>query len=417
MNLAPHPDDNLGMQDPELEAEKKRRELLRQRLEQKLMERERGMQSDYGIDKEQRMGDSQAKRDVAFMGLMNQSAAKFGSLGGQTPDTSASRQYTQNLLGSMGDFNQSMVDDRRERENLRNFLLQRLQGQEQDASQGIQKRQGMLADAQMAREKNEFQRASEIAKQDAIDKAKEAERQHEMAMLNKKQEHDIKMAGMARPTANMAKTQPTKGKPGTDNAVASQDAEADQPYMMAEEERTTVKNLATKNASKIAISNQMKGYLQQYRNAKSPDQKVVIGRQMLKVLNSPEGADAIGVEESRRLGSLLEYQLFNVFNPGPMFGRDLEGFDQQVMDTIAAVDAGVVENQEMINSLKSGKGMRLTPVQPAPKVYKDGSLVASPEQNSQPSKEDADALKFIQDNPSDPRVPKLKEALKQKGLL
>jgi len=413
MNLAPHSDDNLGMFDPSMDEEKKRRDLLRQRLEQKLMETERAMPGDYQIDKEQRSGDSKAARDVNFMGLVNQSAAKFGSLGGQTPDTSASRQFTQNLLGSMGDYNQSMREDRQGQSALRNYLMDKLQSQEQGATRGLEQKERLLSDAQGMREKNRFQKDSELAKLDVEQKAKQAERNHEMAMQQRKQEHEMKLAGMRQPTNNLAQSQ--TGKPGSSTAVKDQPEE--QPYMMADEEKTTTKNLATKNASKIAISNQMKGYLNQYRMAKSPDQKVVIGRQMLKVLNSPEGADAIGVEESRRLGSLLEYQLFNVFNPGPLFGRDLEGFDQQVVDTISAVDAGVEENQKMIESLKSGRGMQLSKVAPTPKTFKDGSLVAAPKNTTQPSQEDAQALKFIQDNPQDPRVPAIKEMLKQKGIL
>ncbi len=133
---------------------------------------------------------------------------------------------------------------------------------------------------------------------------------------------------------------------------------------MAPEDKATITGLAQKNAAKISIANQMQGYLDQYRNAKSDDQKVTIGRQMIKVLNSPEGADAVGSEESKRLGSLIEYQMFNMRNPGPMFGRDLQGFDTQVVDTINSVKSGVKKNNEMISSIKEGRPMDLAPTAP-----------------------------------------------------
>lgn len=122
--------------------------------------------------------------------------------------------------------------------------------------------------------------------------------------------------------------------------------------------KSEVTGLATKNANKVSISNQMKGYLQQFKNAETEDQKVVIGRQMLKVLNSPEGADAIGAEEAKRLGGLLEtaYLPRMPGEPGPTFGRDLDLFEQQVEDTINAVDTGVSLNQQRINQIMGRQG-------------------------------------------------------------
>jgi hypothetical protein len=98
----------------------------------------------------------------------------------------------------------------------------------------------------------------------------------------------------------------------------------------------------------------MRSYLEQFQGVATEDDKIRIGCQMLKVLNSPEGADAIGVEEARRLGNALEFQVFNVLDPGPMFGRDIEGFDSQVASTIAAVEGGIKMNEQRINELKGG---------------------------------------------------------------
>lgn len=121
--------------------------------------------------------------------------------------------------------------------------------------------------------------------------------------------------------------------------------------MLPIDQKKIVEGLATKNASKEAIKNQMVSYYDQFKNAKSKDDQIRIGRQMLKVLNSPEGADAIGVEEANRLGNALEVQVFNWKGPGPLFGRDLEGFGSQVEATIGAMDGSIQANQAQIDKL------------------------------------------------------------------
>ena len=135
-----------------------------------------------------------------------------------------------------------------------------------------------------------------------------------------------------------------------------------------------VETLSTKNASKIAIKNQMASYYEQFKAAKTKDDQIRIGRQMLKVLNSPEGADAISVEEANRLGNALEVQVFNWKGPGPLFGRDLEGFGSQVEATIGAIDGSIQANQAQIDTLM-GRKPAAAPSAPAPTGPKAGDVV------------------------------------------
>lgn len=81
------------------------------------------------------------------------------------------------------------------------------------------------------------------------------------------------------------------------------------------------------------------------------DQKIAAGRQLLKTLNSTEGADAIGAEEANRLGSKLEYALGNFTNSNPtQWGRDLEGFKTQAMNTSKSIGDAIEANKGHIDS-------------------------------------------------------------------
>lgn len=118
---------------------------------------------------------------------------------------------------------------------------------------------------------------------------------------------------------------------------------------LAPEDQEVVKDLAKKNASKIAIANQIDAVMKNWDNL-SEDQQVAQGRQLLKTLNSTEGTDAIGVEEAKRLGAKLEFALGNFTNDNPtQFGRDLEGFKTQAQDTVAGIRQAITSNQGEID--------------------------------------------------------------------
>lgn len=123
------------------------------------------------------------------------------------------------------------------------------------------------------------------------------------------------------------------------------------------EDQETIKDLAGLTSKKISISNMIRSYEKRYKAAKTDEDKLAIGRQMLKVLNSSEGADAIGSEEANRLGSKLEFAMGNFTNSNPtQFGRDLKGFETQIAATLKAVDDGVKFNRAEIARLRGHTG-------------------------------------------------------------
>jgi len=123
------------------------------------------------------------------------------------------------------------------------------------------------------------------------------------------------------------------------------------------EEKKTVENLATKNANKISIKNQIDAVMGRW-DSMSDDQKLAAGRQLLKTLNSTEGADAIGAEEANRLGSKLEFAYGNFTNSNTtQFGRDLDGFKQQAMETARNIGTAIDSNKAIVDSIMQGRGI------------------------------------------------------------
>jgi hypothetical protein len=121
------------------------------------------------------------------------------------------------------------------------------------------------------------------------------------------------------------------------------------------DEKKFVDTLATKNANKLSIKNQIDATLSGW-DSLSDDQKVVAGRQLIKTLNSTEGADAVGVEEANRLGSKLEFAMGNLFNSNPtQFGRDLEGFKEQATNTSSSIGKSIALNKSAIDKAMGRK--------------------------------------------------------------
>lgn len=129
------------------------------------------------------------------------------------------------------------------------------------------------------------------------------------------------------------------------------------------DKKKQIEALSGLQAKKMAIRNQMQGYFEEFRAAKDKDTQIRIGRQMLKVLNSPEGADAVGAEEVKRLGEALEVKVFNWKGPGPIMGRDLEGFAKQVEGTIGAINRGMQLNQQELDKLMGRESDLAKPIQ------------------------------------------------------
>ncbi len=151
--------------------------------------------------------------------------------------------------------------------------------------------------------------------------------------------------------------------------------------------------LALKNASKSAIKNQLDAFVQNWDGGEwSDEQKLTQGKNLLKVLNSAEGQDAIGAEEVKRLGSNLQFAMGNLFNDNPIqFGRDLPGFRTQVADTAKTMGDAITLNRQQISGLTGG-GLK--------------ELVNGAGKKAQPkaSSEDKKAVEWAQANPKDPRA-------------
>jgi len=118
---------------------------------------------------------------------------------------------------------------------------------------------------------------------------------------------------------------------------------------LPEDKKKTIETLSVKNANKSSIVNQIDSFSKTW-DALPDDQKVAQGRQLLKTLNSSEGADAIGTEEANRLGAKLEFALGNLTNSNPIqFGRDLDGFKKQMDDTSSSLKGGIKLNQQIVD--------------------------------------------------------------------
>lgn len=132
------------------------------------------------------------------------------------------------------------------------------------------------------------------------------------------------------------------------------------------EEQEVVKNLAKKNADKISIANQITSTIKILDDPKvSREQKITQGRQMLKVLNSTQGQDAVGAEEAKRLGSYLEASIgINWDSPRAFgdFGINLEGFKQQAKLTNQAIIDSINANQSEIQKRYAQYGIERKPV-------------------------------------------------------
>lgn len=129
------------------------------------------------------------------------------------------------------------------------------------------------------------------------------------------------------------------------------------------EDQIQIKNLADASAKYQATSVKFDQLLKQLKDPNiSKDQKIKAGQMSLKLLNSQEGQDAVGVDEARRVGSFLETQIANLSQPGPMFGRSLDEFTRQVEYAKGRVDGSVAG---MSDRIKSIYGRRAVPI-PAP---------------------------------------------------
>lgn len=103
---------------------------------------------------------------------------------------------------------------------------------------------------------------------------------------------------------------------------------------LAPEDQKSVMALAGTRANVQAIKEQINANMIQWDNAKTDNERLDIGRKMIKLLNSTQGADAVGAEEAKRLAGKLEFAYGNFLDSNPVqFGRDLDGFRVDIENT------------------------------------------------------------------------------------
>lgn len=148
---------------------------------------------------------------------------------------------------------------------------------------------------------------------------------------------------------------------------------------LAPENQEIIKDLSRKSANKFSIANQIDAVLNNW-DTLSDDEKLAQGNQLLKVLNSTEGSDAIGAEEKKRLGAKLEFALGNFTNGNPtQFGRDLPGFKKDAQQTSANIRAAIDSNSAEIDRRygREPHAVAARPAAPRP-APSDGTAFASP---------------------------------------
>jgi hypothetical protein len=230
-------------------------------------------------------------------------------------------------------------------------------------------------------------------------------------------------------SGNIAKQPLEREKLGLENAKLRGEigGEKQQFANLPVENQEQIKKLADKNATKAGISTQIDATVKMLKDPQiNSDQKLMQARQMIKVLNSVEGQDAVGAEEAKRLAGLLEYHVWpNMTNPGPMFGRaPIEDFTTQAELSSRGLKDAMQTNQGIIGQLKTGKPLQVDVPQVGEIVAKkqagEGGLV-KPAFAGTPkiTPQDAQALQWVKDpkNASSPEAFQIRAKLKAKGVL
>ncbi len=129
---------------------------------------------------------------------------------------------------------------------------------------------------------------------------------------------------------------------------------------LSDADKRTISDLSSKTANAQWIGNLIESTIKTLDDPTiSEEQKTIQGRQLIKTLNSQVGQDAVGAEEAKRLGSLLEFKVLNLKgalpgNPEQVFGVDLPGFKNQAKLALQQLRRATSETQKLIDE-KTGK--------------------------------------------------------------
>jgi hypothetical protein len=179
---------------------------------------------------------------------------------------------------------------------------------------------------------------------------------------------------------------------------------------LAPGDKVIVDDLARGFAGQTKVAIGLETLLKQLKDPKiSSSQKIQAGLDSLKLLNSSEGKDAVGVEEAARVGRLLQFNILpNLTKPGPAFGRDLKEFESQVANSAKRARNRAAATQGEIDVIMSKYGVpgeKPKAAAPAPSPAPDQDMRAKLQKLS-----DAEKVEFMKATPE-----RKKQLLEQAG--
>lgn len=126
---------------------------------------------------------------------------------------------------------------------------------------------------------------------------------------------------------------------------------------VSKENQQSLNKLATTNAHLAAISSQLAEAYKQMSDPSLPDdQRLAAGRESLKIMNSPMGADAVGAEESRRFGAFLNFKP-DLDAHKYKIGADLDGATSHLGNMISRFNNAIQNNEKVMSAVKQGQPM------------------------------------------------------------
>lgn len=174
--------------------------------------------------------------------------------------------------------------------------------------------------------------------------------------------------------------------------------------MLPVENQEQIKDLAKKTSSKESIANQLQATFETLQNKDVPyEQKLMAAKNLGKVLNSTEGADAVGEGEAKRMMAFLNY--LPTDRPGFDLGPQIDKFTEQVGIKLGDIRQAAAMNKQGIDKLYGRQPSELAPRQYAKSAdgkdqKKSGFTMAA----DLPKHGDVqDGYVFLGGNPSDPK--------------
>lgn len=190
---------------------------------------------------------------------------------------------------------------------------------------------------------------------------------------NQRNMDPLKRDDFIKESAIEAMKQKAKSNPTSDLALYEKKQQIKNKYKDTQNDEGVAKAAQTKiiqnNVGLANVKSAMDSALTILQDKNVPeDQKIKTGQSLYKLLNSAEGADAVGAEEAKRIGSYLEYHIGNFTQPGAFVGRDLNGFTNQIKNYSTLLGDRVKRNEQTAEGLKQGKKISETiqsqPVRP-----------------------------------------------------